>query len=282
MRIRKGVITAAGDRSRRIPLQTLVDRDGTSRTVLAMLINEIAGAGIAEICVIIPPGEADNYGAAVADSPATVTFVEQSDAPGYAGALWAANDFAAGEPFLHLVGDHVYIGPGERGWAARLVEVASAHECSVSAVQATHESLISRFGVVGGTPLPGDLSLHKIETIIEKPTPTEAEQRLIAPGLRAGYYLAFFGMHVFTPAVLALIGDEISREPAGASVSTALHRLASREKYLSWQVAGHRYDLGPRYGLLNAQLALGLAGRHRDEVLASLVNLVATHGAREQ
>ena len=37
---------------------------------------------------------------------------------------------------------------------------------------------------------------------MEKPTPTEAEQRLIAPGLRAGYYLAFFGMHVFTPAVL--------------------------------------------------------------------------------
>jgi UTP--glucose-1-phosphate uridylyltransferase len=247
-----------------------------------MLINEIAGAGVAEICVIIPKGEADNYRAATADSPATVTLVEQSGPSGYAGALWAARDFAGDGPFLHLVGDHVYIGPGERGWASRLVEVASAQECSVSAVQATHESLISRFGVVGGTPLSGDQSLYRIDTIVEKPTPTEAEQRLIAPGLRAGYYLAFFGMHVFTPAVLALIGEQVSNDAASASVSAALDRLATREKYLAWQVAGHRYDLGPRYGLLHAQLALGLAGRHRDEVLASLVNLISTHGAREQ
>ena len=48
MKIRKAVVTAAGDRSRRIPLQTLVDRDGSTRTVLAMLVNEIAGAGVSE------------------------------------------------------------------------------------------------------------------------------------------------------------------------------------------------------------------------------------------
>lgn len=278
MKIRKGVITAAGDRSRRIPLQTLVDRDGSTRTVLAMLVNEIAGAGVTDICVIVPPKEQASYKAAVPDPPANLHLVEQPEVPGYAGALSAARPFANDEPFLHLVGDHVYIGPRDKGWAARLVDVAAAHECSVSAVQATHESLISRFGVVGGTPISGDLSTYRIDTIVEKPTPTEAEQRLIAPGLRAGYYLAFFGMHVFTPAVLELIASE----PAPASVSAALQRLASREKYLAWQVAGHRHDLGPRYGLLNAQLALALTGRDRDEVLSSLVGLIATHGAREQ
>ena len=35
-------------------------------------------------------------------------------------------------------------------------------------------------------------------------------------------------------------------------------------------------------GLLNAQLALALTGRDRDEVLSSLVGLISTHGAQEQ
>jgi UTP--glucose-1-phosphate uridylyltransferase len=34
--------------------------------------------------------------------------------------------------------------------------------------------------------------------------PTRAEQERIVPGLRAGHYLCFFGMHAFTPAVFGV------------------------------------------------------------------------------
>jgi len=37
-----------------------------------------------------------------------------------------------------------------------------------------------------------------------------------------------------------------------------------------------RYDLGARYGLLTAQLALALSGKDRDEILSQLVELLAT------
>ena len=40
-------------------------------------------------------------------------------------------------------------------------------------------------------------------------------------------------------------------------------------------MAGRRYDLGDRYGLFCAQLALALAGKDRDEVLTLLVELLA-------
>ena len=114
--------------------------------------------------------------------------------------------------------------------------------------------------------------LYRIETVIEKPTPTEAEQRLIVPGLRAGHYLCFFGMHVLTPAVM----DLLAALPPGASLSAALAELARREQYLALEKAHRRYDLGARYGLLPAQLALALTGRDRDEVLSQLVELLAT------
>ena len=38
---------------------------------------------------------------------------------------------------------------------------------------------------------------------------------------------------------------------------------------------GRRYDLGARYGLLTAQLALALNSRDRDEVLTHLLELLA-------
>ena len=48
-----------------------------------------------------------------------------------------------------------------------------------------------------------------------------------------------------------------------------------REQYLALERSNHRYDIGLRYGLLHAQMALALSGRDRDEVLSQLVELLA-------
>jgi len=65
----------------------------------------------------------------------------------------------------------------------------------------------------------GRNGLYQIENIIEKPTPTEAEQRLIVPGLRAGHYLCFFGMHILTPLVMTTLAALIRRpDPKAESI----------------------------------------------------------------
>lgn len=69
----------------------------------------------------------------------------------------------------------------------------------MSAVQATHESKLPYYGAVGGKLMDAARHLYQVDTVLEKPTPTEAEQQITVPGLRAGYYLCFFGMHVLTP-----------------------------------------------------------------------------------
>jgi UTP--glucose-1-phosphate uridylyltransferase len=111
--------------------------------------------------------------------------------------------------------------------------------------------------------------------VLEKPTPTEAEQKLIVPGLRAGHYLCFFGMHAFTPAVMDLLGAQLTGNDDGiVHLSVALARLAERERYLACELSGRRYDIGVKYGLLTAQVALALDGQDRDEVLTGLLELV--------
>ena len=276
MEIKKAIITAAGKSQRTLPLQSLVDRDGVTKTALQILLEEILSAGVQEICIVVVPGDQGAYAAAAGSHGPRLQFVEQSEARGYGHAVYCARDFIGGEAFLLLVGDHLYVSGAPKRSAQQLVEMAAAENCAVSAVQATHESKLPYYGAVGGRLVPGRRGLYEVAEVLEKPTPTEAEQRLIVPGLRAGHYLCFFGMHILTPTVMELLGEEIStNQHGGVLLTTALAALADREKYLACELAARRYDIGLKYGLLTAQLALALSGQDRDEVLSNLVELLA-------
>jgi UTP--glucose-1-phosphate uridylyltransferase len=272
MRIQRAVITAAGPNQRTLPLHNLIDRDGIEKPVLRIVIEEVLAANIEEICVVVCPGDEDAYAKAAGDQAGRIRFVAQAEPLGYAHAIYSARDFTGQNPFLHLVGDHVYAGGG---CAARLVEVAQAESCSVSAVQPTRESLLPHYGVVGGQRVAGRADLYRIDAVLEKPTPTEAEQRAIVPGLRAGHYLCFFGMHVLTPSIVDILGKQLAGAGRGATLSSALAELAKHEQYLALEVEGRRYDLGVKYGLLVAQVALALGGRDRNDVLAQILELLS-------
>ena len=274
--IKKAIITAAGKAQRTLPLQTLVDRDGSSKAALRILIEEILSAGIDEVCVVVCPGDQTAYQAAAGSKGARLHFVEQTTPRGYGHAVFCAREFVGREPFLLLVGDHLYVSGTAKRCAEQLAAIAVAENCAVSAVQATHESKLPYYGAVGGHLVPGRKGLYEIGQVLEKPTPTEAEQKLVVPGLRAGHYLCFFGMHVFTPAVMELLGEHLANSASGAvHLSQALAKLAQRERYLACELSGRRYDIGVKYGLLTAQLDLALDGQDRDEVLGGLVELLA-------
>ena len=274
MDIRKAVITAAGPSQRTLPLQTLVDRDGKTKTALTIIIEEALNSGAEEICIVVHPGDAGVYRAAAGQHSKNIQFVEQGKSLGYGHAVWSAHEFTGSNPFLLLVGDHLYLSRESRSCARQLVEVAAAESCTVSAVQATHESKLPFYGVAGGRLAENRQGLYLVSEVLEKPTPTVAEQHLIVPGLRAGHYLCFFGMHVLTPVVMDLLAADIA---AGrpASLSQTLARLATRERYLASELQGRRFDIGLKYGLLNAQLALALNSPARSEVLAGVVELLA-------
>jgi len=277
VQIRQAIITAASQTQRTLPLQTLVDRDGAPKAALAIIIEEVIRAGVEEICVVVCPGEESNYRAAAGRHASRLHFIEQPSPLGYGHAVWCAREFTGPKPFLLLVSDHLYLSRSVKGCAEQLVEIAQAENCAVSAVQATHESKLPYYGTVSGRLVQGRQRLYQVENVIEKPTPTEAEQRLIVPGLRAGYYLCFFGMHVLTPVVMELLGDAVRDAGArdGVQLTAALAKLAERQRYLACELEGRRFDIGARYGLLTAQLALALDGKDRAEVLASLVELLA-------
>ncbi|XZE55185.1 sugar phosphate nucleotidyltransferase [Planctomycetaceae bacterium SH139] len=277
MLVKKAVVTSAAPNQNTLPLQRLVDRDGCEKTALQMIVEEVEAAGVEEIAVIIQPGDAAAYAKAAGAHLGLLRFIEQPAPLGYGDALLRAQEFTAGEPFLHLVGDHLYLSGDQRRCAQQLIEVATEFDCAVSAVQATRENRLPLFGVVSGTHLPRRDRLYEVTRAIEKPTPTQAEQELLTAGLRAGYYLGFFGMHVLTPAVLEILAELQARpDSSPATLSDAVSNLIHRERYLALSIDGTRYNIGVKYGLLIAQLAFGLAGADRDPILTELLELMAT------
>src|SRR5581483_9342919 len=74
LRFQKAVITAAGAGQRALPLQTLIDRDGHEKSVLAILIEQALAAKVEEICVVVWPGDEGHYREAAGIHASSVRF----------------------------------------------------------------------------------------------------------------------------------------------------------------------------------------------------------------
>jgi UTP--glucose-1-phosphate uridylyltransferase len=313
MKVRRAVITAAARGERLYPVADtiqkamlpVVDLDGLHKPVIQIIAEEAFSSGIEELCVVCAPGDGERYisaftslrdnlvksykGSDWATQQADkidyllsrLQFAEQAEALGYGHAVYCARDFVQGEPFLLLLGDYLYVSAlaGQR-CAAQLVALATQQECSVSAVNPTIEHQIGRYGTLTGKHVPAQQGVYEIEKIIEKPSLSTAELELQTSGLRAGYYLCFFGMHVLTPTIFNILERHQSQNSGNLLLTPALQELAETEKYLALEVKGTRYDLSRRHGLLRAQLALGLAGEAHDETLTTMVELLAEANGR--
>jgi UTP--glucose-1-phosphate uridylyltransferase len=309
VQITRAVITAAGRGARQYPasdtvqkaMLPLVDRDGLTKPVLQIIAEEAIESGIEEICIVSAPGDEAVYRAhfrnyaehlrsafkgvawgeeqarRLVDLEQRLRFAVQPEPIGYGHAVWCARGFAAGGPVLLLLGDHLYISREPRRCARQLLDLAAAEECAVSAVQATREHLIHQYGTLTGKRHRERPDVYTIDEVIEKPNPTLAELRLQVPGLRAGHYLCYFGMHVLTPSVFDLLDDLVrrdAREHCQIQLTTALDALARRETYLALETRGTRHNLGVKFGFVEAQIALALAGVDRERMLAGLLESI--------
>lgn len=312
MKIKKAVITAAARGERLYPVADtiqkamlpIIDIDGLHKPVIQIICEEAFSSGIEEICVVCAPGDGERYSSAFSSLKENLFksykgidwakveaekvdhllnhlhFVEQKEPRGYGHAVHCAREFVNDEAFLLMHGDYLYVSSLQnKRCAAQLIELATAEACSVSAVNPTIEHQISRYGTLTGKTFPHSTGVYQIEKIIEKPSLSVAELELQTPGLRTGYYLCFFGMHVLTPTIFGLLEQQMEQEQANILLTPSLQQLAEMEKYLALEVKGNRYDLSRKHGLLRAQIALGLAGEAHDETLTTMVELLAEANA---
>jgi UTP--glucose-1-phosphate uridylyltransferase len=260
-----------------LPLQHVTVGDGSTKRVAALQIEELLAAGVSEVALVVPSVKGRTFSELREQFGDSLIAVEQTEPRGFGDAVLRAEEWVAGEPFLVQVCDHVFVTDAAASCTRQMLEVAQSEECAVSGVQANSESQLPYFGAIGGTRVMGAGRLYSVSTILEKPTPTVAEERCMIPGLRQGTYLQTFGTHALTPGVFAILREQQAALPPSGKLglTEALTVLAGRERYLALEVDGLRVDLESPFGLLRAELALALNGSRRDEVLRLILEEVA-------
>ncbi len=304
--IRKGVITAAGRGTRQYPasktvqkeLFPLVDVDGYAKPTVQILAEELFASGLEEVCIIAnsaniepmrrhffePPSAsvagkdwADVLSQSLVGMAGKLTFVVQETQEGYGHAVYQAREFAAGEPFLITLGDHVYLSDTDRRCARQVRDVFAQYGASVTSVSSAAEAELHRYGTLSGPLLPGTAPpVYEIKALVEKPAIDYARAHLRAPGVPDGQYLVHFGIHAFTSAIFDCLETLIQndrRERGEIQLTSAQVLLMERERYLACEVSGTRYDMGVPEGLVETQIALALRGPFASQARAPLDRL---------
>jgi UTP--glucose-1-phosphate uridylyltransferase len=202
-----------------------------------------------------------------------LTLIPQASQEGYGHAVYCAREWVGGEPFLLLLGDHVYLSHTDTSPMRQVVDVAERYGEPVFAVQRTPEERLYLYGTVAGAPVPEDPGVWRIERLREKPEVEYARENFRLPGLPPDEYLCFFGMHALTPDIFDCLQEMIAgnhRERGEFQFTSAQELLIARTPALAFEVRGESFDMGNPLGLLETQIALGLRGVYRDEVRAFL------------
>ena len=307
MRARKAVITAAGRGTRMFPatrsiqkeLLPLVDVDGIARPTIQVIVEDCLASGIEEVCIVVERGGQGPFrdhfraftpdedrafgsktwaveeGARLADMAARISYVEQPSPEGFGHAVYQARAFVGDEPFLLLLGDHVYTTPGGvPSPVKQLLDIAAETGGSVTSVRLDPESAVGATGVVKCAPRDPGLAAdapgqsYDILALKEKPSLDEVKA-LATPGVPEGFYLCHFGLHLFTPDIFSCLGELIetdTRVKNEFQLTSGQERLLARSlagdapPYRAAFLEGTRWDIGVPDGYLETLIAFAQRG----------------------
>ncbi len=276
-KVRKAVIPAAGFGTRLFPatkatkkeLFPVVDRDGIAKPAILLIVEEALDAGIEEVIIVVQENDLrdfralfneqvtienynklsrpfQNYAQRILEMGRHVRFAVQTVQEGFGHAVLTAREGVGGEPFLLMLGDHIYRSDGPKSCAAQLLEAFQKHGVSLVGLRRTSEDGLANFGTVTGVWLEENRLLN-VNEFAEKPTVDYARSQLRVPGLPDGEYLTVFGQYVIKPEIFEVLAEAVAnnvRERGEFQLTSALDRLRRTDGFLGLVMDGTRFDIG--------------------------------------
>ena len=197
--VRKALVPAAGFGTRLFPaskatkkeLFPIVDRDGIAKPAILLIVEEALEAGIEEVILVVQENDLDEfksffneqvtienynklprhfqeYSRHILDIGRHVKFIVQTAQEGFGHAVYAAKEEIGNEPFLLMLGDHLYRSTVELSCARQLMDAYQRHGSSILGLRLTPEAQIGNFGTVTGVWVRNETTLN-ITEFAEKP-----------------------------------------------------------------------------------------------------------------
>ncbi|AFZ23304.1 UDP-glucose pyrophosphorylase [Cylindrospermum stagnale PCC 7417] len=276
-KVRKAVIPAAGFGTRLFPatkvvkkeLFPIIDQDGRAKPVILAIVEEAISAGIAEVGIVVQPDDQEifqdlfkhppkpeffaklspqnqEYSQYLQDLGSKITILTQATQEGYGHAVFCAKDWVQNEPFLLMLGDHVYASNIEKSSTRQVLDVYEKVNHSVIGLTTMPAEIIHKAGCVTGVWQELN-SLLSLTQIYEKPTVEYARQHLRVEGMALDEFLCMFGLYLLTPQIFDFLAEQINqnfRERGEFQLTSCLERLRQAEGITGYMVKGKCFDTG--------------------------------------
>jgi UTP--glucose-1-phosphate uridylyltransferase len=276
--IHKAVIPIAGQGTRMGPICkavpkamfALVDSRGRLRPIVHHICMEASAAGIDSVALVVSALNTDmlhRYFTAAAkessaDLPVNIDFITQPAPRGLGDAILQAERFVGADPFLVLLGDHVYMSDDRaRPCAAQVVDAYADHRGAAAMVgmQVVGPDVLPTVGVARGHLVKDNVYL--CGEVVEKPDLATARARLVSPDLPADKFFAHSGIYLFSPDIFACLRQlDSGYRPTGEELqlTSAQEMLRQRrpKDYFLTRLAGTCLEAGTPAGYAAAQAAM--------------------------
>jgi UTP--glucose-1-phosphate uridylyltransferase len=141
-----------------------------------------------------------------------MSYVEQTAQEGFGHAVYSAREWVGGEPFLLMLGDHIYASSTPQRCATQLLDAHAELGGTVLAVERLGEDQLPLCGTVRGEALTTPAGAYRVTEFAEKPAVDYARRNLRTPGLGDAEYLCVFGQYAIDPAVFDVLRHMIERD----------------------------------------------------------------------
>jgi len=276
-KVRKAVIPAAGFGTRLFPatkavkkeLFPVIDKNGVVKPVIQAIIEEAISADIEDICVIVQKGdrplfeeffhspppvehfaklskEAQQMSDYLINIGHKITFIEQETQNGFGDAVYCSREWVGNEPFLLMLGDHLYTSETDISCARQLLNVYEKYGRCVVGLKLTPADLIRHFGTATGNWVENQ-SVIAITEFAEKPDAIYASEHLQMVDTPEDHYCTVFGQYVLSPRIFDFLEEHITcniREKGEFQLTSCLDRLRREEGFMGYLMQGKRFDIG--------------------------------------
>ncbi len=190
-----------------------------------------------------------------------IYYVRQKEALGLGHAIHCARKFIGNEPFAVLLGDDII--HSEIPCLKQMMQVYERHGASIVGVQEVPLEDTSKYGIVDGTYF--DEGLYRAMDLVEKPQPEDA------PSTR----LAIMGRYILNPEIFDILENIPPGKGGEIQLTDGLKELAKHQEILAYQFEGQRYDVGDKFGFVQATIEYALRREELAEPLKQyLSNLI--------
>jgi len=275
-KVSKAVIPAAGFGTRLFPatkvvkkeLFPIIDRDGRAKPVIISIVEEAISAGIEEVAIVVqecdrtlfedlfksPPPQLFNklspqnqeYSQYLQELGSKITILTQDIQEGCGHAVFCASDWVNNQPFMLLLGDHVYLTDADDSCAMQLIKVYEQANQSVISLDVLPGKIIHKAGCITGNWRESN-SLLSITKIFEKPDLEYARKHLRVAGMADDQFLSVFGIYILNPKIFEYLEEHINnniRERGEFQLTSCLDRLRQDEGITGYVVKGRTFDIG--------------------------------------